>query len=91
MISSSIVLSQAALWKIHDNVTINHARDDSSSYRGMVHVRSSAGPPVLEVGKDELRDLPPIDSVDHLGQRITATFRQTLTAPRIVSQWLRAN
>jgi protein SMG7 len=46
---------------------------------------------LLEVGEDELRDLPPIDSIDDLAQRITATFRRTLPALRIASKWLRAN
>ena len=104
MISSSIVLSQGALWKhrmIRDNAaTHHHTRDDSSSV--------PAGTPtiiewaildhlldlhcaLLEVGKDELKDLPPMDGVDDLAQRITATFRRTLPALRIASKWLRAN
>ena len=103
MISSSIVLSQGALWKhrmIRDNAATHHTRDDSSPV--------PAGTPtivewaildhlldlhcaLLEVGKDELKDLPPMDGVDDLAQRITATFRRTLPALRIASKWLRAN
>ena len=103
MISSSIVLSQGALWKhrmIRDNAATHHARDDSSPV--------PAGTPtiiewaildhlldlhcaLLEVGKDELKDLPPMDGIDDLAQRITATFRRTLPALRIASKWLRAN
>jgi protein SMG7 len=104
MISSSIVLSQGALWKhrmIRDNAaTHHHTRDESSPV--------PAGTPtiiewaildhlldlhcaLLEVGKDELKDLPPMDGVDDLAQRITATFRRTLPALRIASKWLRAN
>jgi protein SMG7 len=104
MISSSIVLSQGALWKhrmIRDSAaTHHHTRDDSSPV--------PAGTPtviewaildhlldlhcaLLEVGKDELKDLPPMDGVDDLAQRITATFRRTLPALRIASKWLRAN
>ena len=103
MISSSIVLSQGALWKhrmIRDNVA--NIRDDDSS------PAVPAGTPtivewaildhlldlhcaLLEVGKDELKDLPPRDGFDDLAQRITATFRRTLPALRIASKWLRAN
>ena len=104
MISSSIVLSQGALWKhrmIRDNAaTHHHTRDDSSPV--------PAGTPtivewaildhlldlhcaLLEVGKDELKDLAPMDGIDDLAQRITATFRRTLPALRIASKWLRAN
>lgn len=102
MISSTIVLSQGALWKhrmIRDNAA--NTRDDSSP-------AVPAGTPtivewaildhlldihcaLLEVGKDELKDLPPRDGFDDLAQRITATFRRTLPALRIASKWLRAN
>ena len=103
MISNSIVLSQGALWKhrmIRDNAATHHTRDDSS------HVPAGTTTIVewaildhlldlhcalLEVGKDELKDLPPMDGVDDLAQRITATFRRTLPALRIASKWLRAN
>ena len=106
MISSSIVLSQGALWK-HRMI-----RDDSATHHH--HTRDNSSPAVpagtptivewaildhlldlhcalLEVGKDELKDLPPMDSIDDLAQRITATFRRTLPALRIASKWLRAN
>ena len=103
MITSSIVLSQGALWKhrmIRDNA-VTHTRDDSSP-------AVPAGTPtvvewaildhlldlhcaLLEVGKDELKDIPPMDGIDDLAQRITATFRRTLPALRIASKWLRAN
>ena len=106
MISSSIVLSQGALWKhrmIRDNAaaTHHHKRDDSSSavptgtstiieWAILDHLLDLHSA-LLEVGKDELKDLPPMDGVDDLAQRITATFRRTLPALRIASKWLRAN
>jgi protein SMG7 len=105
MISSSIVLSQGALWKhrmIRDNVaTHQHTRDDSSptvpaetptivEWAILDHLLDLHCA-LLEVGKDELKDLPPVDGIDDLAQRITATFRRTLPALRIASKWLRAN
>jgi hypothetical protein len=105
MISSSIVLSQGALWKhrmIRDNTsTLHHTRDDSSptvpdgtptivEWAILDHLLDLHCV-LLEVGKDELKDLPPMDSIDDLAQRITATFRRTLPALRIASKWLRAN
>lgn len=47
---------------------------------------------LLEIGRDQLKDLPSMDKVDNdLAQRITAIFRRTLPALRIASKWLRAN
>lgn len=103
MISSSIVLSQGALWKhrmIRDNSVTHHARDDDSSIPtgtstivewAMLDHLLDLHCALLEVGKDELKDLPPMDGVDDLAQRISATFRRTLPALRIASKWLRAN
>ena len=82
------------------STTIHHARNDSSpipagtpaivEWSMLDHLLDFHGA-LLEVGEDELRDLPPIDSIDDLAQRITATFRRTLPALRIASKWLRAN
>jgi protein SMG7 len=103
MISSSIVLSQGALWKhrmIRDNTANHHARDDSSPIPtgtskivewAMLDHLLDLHYALLEVGKDELKDPPPMDGVDDLAQRISATFRRTLPALRIASKWLRAN
>ena len=103
MISSSIVLSEGALWKhrmIRDNTATHHTRDDSSPIPAgtptivewaMLDHLLDLHRALLEVGKDELRDLPPMDGIDDLAQRITATFRRTLPALRIASKWLRAN
>ncbi|KAF8153018.1 hypothetical protein B0H34DRAFT_662751 [Crassisporium funariophilum] len=104
LISSTIVLSQGALWK-HRMI-----RDDSSTshHRKQESVPAPAGTStiiewkilnhlldlhlaLLEVGKDELKDPPPMEGVDDLAQRISATFRRTLPALRIASKWLRAN
>ena len=101
MISNSVVLSQGALWKhrmIRDNPVI-HTRDDLSpavpagtptivEWAILDHLLDIHCA-LLEVGKDELKDLPPMDG--DLAQRITATFRRTLPALRIASKWLRAN
>ena len=104
MISNFIVLSQGALWKhrmIRDNAT-HHARDEDDSspipagtstiveWTILDHLLDLHCA-LLEVGRDELKDLPPMDAVDDLAQRITATFRRTLPALRIASKWLRAN
>jgi len=104
MISNSIVLSQGALWKhrmIRDNAaTHHHTRDGSSpvpagtstivEWAILDHLLDLHRA-LLEVGKDELKDPPPMDGIDDLAQRITATFRRTLPALRIASKWLRAN
>ena len=77
---------------IRDNASTHHARDDDSS---PIPARTSTivewvmlehlldlHCALYEVGKDELKDLPPIDGVDHLTQLISATgtFRRTLFA-----------
>ena len=105
MISNSVVLSQGALWKHRmirdDSATHHHTRDNSSpavpagtptivEWAILDHLLDLHCA-LLEVGKDELRVLPPMDSIDDLAQRITATFRRTLPALRIASKWLRAN
>ncbi|KAF8805580.1 hypothetical protein BYT27DRAFT_6658955 [Phlegmacium glaucopus] len=103
MISNSIVLSQGALWKhrmIRDNTATHHAQDDSPPIPAgtstivewaMLDHLLDLHYALLEVGKDELKDLPSMDGLDDLAQRISATFRRTLPALRIASKWLRAN
>lgn len=100
MISSSIILSQGALWKhrmIRDNAP-THTRDDSSPIPAgtskivewaMLDHLLELHYVLLEVGKAELKDS--MDDLDDLGQRISATFRRTLPALRIASKWLCAN
>ena len=103
MISSSIVLSQGALWKyrmIRENTATHLTRHDSSPIPtgtpmivewAMLDHLLDLHRVLLEVGKDELKDLPQLESGDDLAQLITATFRRTLPALRIASKWLRAN
>ncbi|KAF9011924.1 hypothetical protein BDQ17DRAFT_1387467 [Cyathus striatus] len=103
MISNTIVLSQGALWKhrmLRDTSASNHSpRHDSAppppgtsviiEWRILDHI-FDLHRVLLEVGKEELKDPPPMETND-LAQRITATFRRTLPALRIASKWLRAN
>ncbi|EDR10621.1 uncharacterized protein LACBIDRAFT_293638 [Laccaria bicolor S238N-H82] len=103
MISSAIVLSQGALWKlrmVHDTPSHNRKQETRPPPAGTFVVLEwrilnhllDLHCALLEVGKDELKDLPPMDAVDNdLAQRISATFRRMLPALRIASKWLQAN
>lgn len=103
LISSVVVLSQGALWKhrmIRDPPSTNHRRSESTIVPpgtstiiewGLLDHLLDLHLALLEVGKDELKDPPPMDGVDDLAQRISATFRRTLPALRTASKWLRAN
>lgn len=95
LISSSIVLSQGALWKHRMIRDTNQNRTagtaviiESRIFTHLLNLHHS----LLEVGRDELKEPPPMDAAENdLAQRITATFRRTLPALRIASKWLRAN
>lgn len=102
MISNTIVLSQAALWKhrmIRDTPH-HHRRSESGAVSASTvtllewcildHILD-LHIVLLEVGKEELRDDSSTEDVGDLAQRISATFRRTLPALRIASKWLRAN
>jgi len=103
LISSVVVLSQGALWKhrmIRDPPSTNHRRSESTVVPpgtstiiewGLLDHLLDLHLALLEVGKDELKDPPPMDGADDLAQRISATFRRTLPALRTASKWLRAN
>lgn len=103
MISNTVVLSEGALWK---HRMIRHTPAPNGRNHHPVPVAPGTSTLVewgilrhlldihvnlLEVGKDELKDPPPMDGLDDLAQRISATFRRTLPALRIASKWLRAN
>ncbi len=103
MISSTIVLSQAALWKhrmIRDIPSPHHRRSESDAVSAgtvtliewsiLDHILDLYTV-LLEVGKEELKDDSTIEDGSDLAQRISATFRRTLPALRIASKWLRAN
>ncbi|KDR77107.1 hypothetical protein GALMADRAFT_429038 [Galerina marginata CBS 339.88] len=103
MISTTIALSQGALWKhrmVREPISTSHRRSESTPVQpgtstliewGLLDHLMDVHLVLLEVGKDELKDPPPMDVVDDLAQRISATFRRTLPALRIASKWLRAN
>ncbi|KAJ3507371.1 hypothetical protein NLJ89_g6337 [Agrocybe chaxingu] len=104
MISNTIVLSHGALWKhrmIRDTSTSSHHRKTETvppapgtasiiEWNLLDHLLDLHFA-LLEVGKEELKDPPPMDATDDLAQRISATFRRTLPALRIASKWLNAN
>ncbi|EAU83974.2 hypothetical protein CC1G_09856 [Coprinopsis cinerea okayama7 len=97
MISHAIVLSQGALWK-HKMIRDGRRQEArpvepsvTTEWRILRHLMDMHFA-LLEVGRDQLKDLPSMDKVDNdLAQRITAIFRRTLPALRIASKWLRAN
>ena len=100
-ISSVVVLAQSALWKhrfVRDPSKHKQEAQAGSTESSiaiewrMLHHLLDSHSALMEIGRDQLKDLPSLDDVDNdLAQRITAIFRRTLPALRIASKWLRAN
>jgi len=92
-ISKVVILGLGALWK-HGMVRSPDAeRRKPSSPRVEAQISGhllAVLCSLLEVGLQELADDPAGDT-DDIAQEITATFRRTLPALRMVNKWLRAN
>ncbi|PCH37548.1 hypothetical protein WOLCODRAFT_128570 [Wolfiporia cocos MD-104 SS10] len=101
MIWKVVILSQAALWKhrMTRRPSVNGSGRRAPSTASAAMIESSIATHLLalyrvllEVGVVEVAESPPEDVGEQdLAQSITATFRRTLPALRLLGKWLRAN